>query len=79
MLLFINSRSISGKRARSAAVNLADGAISRPFVGSKLRCALLTLGVSSPMRATIALTAAVSVQSITRRLPELNGVAVLST
>jgi len=63
ILLFINSRSISGNRARSSGVNLADGATLRPFVRSKLRCHLLTFGVSSRIRATNALTAAVSVQS----------------
>src|SRR5688572_24520003 len=79
MPFFINSRPISGNRARSSAVSLAEGATSRAFVGSKLRCALLTLGVSSLMRATIALTAAVSVQPTTRRLSEVDAVAVLPT
>ena len=72
MLCFITLRSISGNRARCYAVNLAEGATSRPFVGAKLRCALLTLGVFSLIRATVAFTAGVSFQSITRRVSELD-------
>src|SRR5471032_3590877 len=55
---------MSGSLALSAGVNRADGAKSRGFVGSYPRCALLILGFSSMIRATIALTAAVSFQSI---------------